>query len=281
MSNRKRPHDDDNDDGDTRMSRSPSTSPSISSGVLPPSNRPRAKRARTNLHGRPLALPRLLETLNVDEMRDILRTMCDRHQGLGEEIVKSAPRPSVASVLVVLTQYESRLREAFPVGRPASDYAYNRVRRQLIDLLEALKDYTPSFLPPNEPQTSTSLEYLDNATELLHRLPDWESNQHNRHKWEAYEEISKAWAIAIKEAAKRGGGIQLQFGGWDQKLSRHNERSGNRLEEAMKELRTSLGWISRDQPNQPSQPDADAASIRQQLLNGTYGLGGAVRVGPW
>jgi protein Cut8 len=113
---------------------------------------------------------------------------------------------------------------------------------------------------------------------MIHRLPNWESYQHNRHKHEAYEEIGKAWAVAIREAAKRGGGIQLQIGGWEQKLAKHHETSGNRMEDAMEELRSSLGWIASD-ASSGSAP-TDPTSIRQQLLSGTYGVG-PVRVGPW
>ena len=279
MSGRKRKADDDANDGDTQMSRSPSASPSISTGTLPQGARRKStKRPRTNLSSRPLALPRLLETLSPDELRNLLKSICDRHPDLGAEVVSTAPRPNVESVLTVLNHYESEMRASFPFGgRETSDYAYNRVRQPLIAFLDSLKDYTPNFLPPNEPQTSVSLNFLDGVTNMIHRLPNWESFQHNRHKHEAYEEIGKAWAITIREAAKRGGGIQLQIGGWEQKLAKHHETSGNRMEDAMEELRSSLGWIA-DAGSSPA-PN-DPTSIRQQLLSGTYGVG-PVRVGPW
>jgi protein Cut8 len=241
----------------------------------------RIKRPRTNTTGRPLALPRLLETLSADDMRNILRQICDRHPQVGAEVASTAPRPSVQSTLDILNKYESTLRAAFPFGgNQTSEYAYNRVRQPLADVLDALKDYTPHFLPPNESQTGTSLSFLDGVTNLIHRLPNWDSYQHNRHKADAYDEIAKAWAIVIQEAAKRGGGIQLQFGGWDQKLVKHNEMSGGKMEEAMNELRTSLGWMEGETSAQSSEPaPLDPASIRQQLFSGTYGS--PLRVGPW
>jgi protein Cut8 len=147
-------------------------------------------------------------------------------------------------------------------------------------MYEALKDYTPHFLPPNEPQAGVSLNFLDQVTTLLHRLPNWESFQHNRHKAEAYEEIAKAWALVIREAAKKGAGIQLQYQGWDQKLAKHNELSGGKMEEAMNELRRSLGWIGSNGPSTGQAQINDPSSIRQQLLSGTYGIG-PVSVGPW
>ena len=93
--------------------------------------------------------------------------------------------------------------------------------------------------------------------------------------------MAKAWAAVIREAAKKAGGIQLQYGGWDQKISKHNEASGGRMQEAVNELRGGLGWMGSDAPAPATGGSADTSSIRQQLLNGTYGMGAPVRVGPW
>ncbi|KAI9714409.1 MAG: Tethering factor for nuclear proteasome sts1 [Bogoriella megaspora] len=285
MSGRKRKADDDlhSRESDDRMSTSPSNSPSVGNRSLPHPIAHPIKRIRTNITGRPLTLPRLLETLSADEMRSLLKTICDRHSGLGQEVVAVAPKPSVQSALFVLSNYQTTLSRSFPFGnRPSSDYAYNRVRQALSDLLDALKEYTPNFLPPNESQASISLEYLDGVTNIIHNLPNWDNYQHNRHKAEAYEEIARAWALVIQEAAKRGGGIQLQYGSWDQKIMHHNQQSGGKMEDAVQELRSSLGWL------EPSGGEAgsgagqgDGASVREQLLAGTYGANLPVRVGPW
>ncbi|KAF2418235.1 tethering factor for nuclear proteasome STS1 [Tothia fuscella] len=284
MSSRKRKPEDDGADLDTRMSASPSSSPSMPNRALPAqagASSRRIKRPRTNINGRPLALHRLLETLSAEDMRKILGQICDNHPEIGAEVTATAPRPSVQSALDILNKYESTLQDAFPFGgNRTSEYAYNRVRQPLAEVLDALKDYTPHFLPPNELQTTTSLSFLDGVTNVIHRLPEWDSYQHNRHKADAYDEIAKAWALVIREASKRGGGIQLRFGGWDQKLSEHNDKSGGKMAEAMHELHTSLGWIdSSSQNSNPAPGPNDPASIRQQLLSGTYGS--PLRVGPW
>ncbi|KAF2004867.1 tethering factor for nuclear proteasome sts1 [Amniculicola lignicola CBS 123094] len=280
MASRKRKADDEGSGGDDdRMSASPSGSPAVATRPLP---RHSTKRMRTNISGRPLPLPRLLETLSPDEMRTLLQSICDRHPDIGSEVVSTAPRPSVQSTLETLGKYEANFRSAFPFGnRTSSDYAYNRVRQQLVELLDALKDFTPHFLPPNEAQPATSLAFLDGVTDMIHRLPEWDTFQHNRHKHDAYEEMAKAWAAVIREAAKKAGGIQLQYGRWDQKIAKHNEDSGGRMQEAVNELRTSLGWLGNDTPNPATGGQADTMSIRQQLLNGTYGMSSPVPVGPW
>jgi protein Cut8 len=280
MSTRKRKADDDGNDGDTLMTRSPSASPSIQPGVLPRTT----KRVRTNAAGRPLELSRLLETLSPNELRSLLKTVVDRHPQLNAEVSNIAPRPSAEAVLNVLQEYKARMRNSFPFGnRATSDYAFNRVRQPLIELLDALKDFTQNFLPPRETQTTVSLNFLDSVTELIHRLPEWDSYQNNRHKQEAYEEIAVAWGNVIREAAKRAGGFQLRVGQWDDKLRRHHERSGERLGEAMDALSGSLRWMADETTHQPvvQNQSQQGPSIREQLFSGTYGVGVGRRMGPW
>ena len=261
------------------MSASPSGSPAVAAQPLPLQRS--IKRAKSGPAGRPLALSRLLETLDTDSLRGVLRSICEHHPSIGSEVVNTAPRPSVSSALEVLKNYESTLQGSFPFGgNSTSDYAYNRVRQPLMALLDALNDFTPHFLPPNEPQATQSLSFLDGATDIIHRLPNWDNFQNNLHKQDAYEEISKAWALVLREAAKRAGGIQLQYGGWDQKLSKHNQQSQGRMQEAVNELSAVLGWMGgQSQGQQQNSRPSDLSTIRQELLSGTYGA--PVRVGPW
>ncbi|EDN09092.1 nuclear envelope protein Cut8 [Histoplasma capsulatum] len=279
--NRKRKAEDDYlpSDHDTRMSASPSNSPAFPPRPLPASRQ--IKRPRPNISGRPLSLSRLLETLDTDALRSVLRSMCDRHPELATEVVHTAPRPSVSSALQVLNNYQSALHSSIPLGgNSSSDYAYNRVRQHIVNLLDALSDFTPHFLPPNESQTSTALSYLDGATEILHRLPRWDTPQNNLEKDAAYEEMAKAWILVIREAGKRGGGIQLQYGGWDEKLSKHNQTAGGKLQDAVDVLSSNLGWMGTSQDLSNNQ-GVDTSSIRQQLLSGTYGSGMPLKVGRW
>lgn len=280
MSGRKRKASDDL--GDDRMSTSPTASPSITPLSL--ANARAIKRIRTSTAvGRPLDLPRLLETLKADQMRGLLQQICDENPAIGREIVSRAPRPSVESTLQVLSRYEDDFKAAFPFGtRPTSDYTFNRVKAPMHALIEALKDFTPHFLPPNETQPGVSLVYLDAVTNIVHRLPNWDTYANHQTKHEAYEELAQAWAIVVREAAKRGGGYQLQFGGWDQKLIKHNELSGSRLQGAVNELRQSVGWAAGGAgtgsaagagagPESLASGADERAAIRQQLFAGTYG----------
>jgi len=273
MSSRKRKAD---DDGDESMS--PMNSPALSSRQLA---RPSKKVRSSDLTGRPLALPRLLETLDTSQLRTVLRAICERHPDIGQEVVSGAPRPTVASSLQVLAEYQEKLQSAMPYGQSSSDYNYYRVKQPLVALVDAISDFTPQYLPPLETQASTSLQYLDGATKVIHQLPEWDSPTYRQHKESAYDEISRAWALVINEASKRGGGFVLLTGGWDQTLSKHNQRSGGRLEAAMSAMAANLGWMGNNNPNAgPSSGGSnDQNSILNQLMNGTYGS--PVRVGPW
>ena len=278
---RKRKAEDDEPQPNDRMSTSPSRSPQPAARASIPSRQ--FKRAKAGPVGRPLALPRLLETLDAESLRGVLQSICTRHPSIGLDVERTAPRPSVASSLAVLQRYENDLQSEFPFGGdPTSDYAYNRVRQALINLLDALTEFTPHFLPPNEPQATQSLAFLDSATEIIHRLPDWSTFQNTLHKQNAYEEISRAWTLVIREAAKKAGGVHLQYDGWNQRLSSHNQQSNGKLQAAVDELSLHIGWLNGQTQQGPSPHQrGEVTSIRQELLSGTYGANLPVRVGPW
>jgi protein Cut8 len=201
------------------------------------------KRQRSDVTGRPLPLPRLLETVDTNTLKAMLQTICDRHPELAEEVSSLAPRPTVASALSTLNNYEIAVGAAFPYGgNSGGDYAFNRVKPALNELLDALSDYTPHFLPPNESQAATSLTFLDDATNIIHRLPNWDNSLHNHSKSMAYEEITKAWVLVVQGAAKRGAGIQLEHGGWGSKLAKHVEQSGGRMQIAMIHMNEALEY---------------------------------------
>lgn len=265
--NRKRKVD---DDGDESMS---STSPSISHRPLA---RPSKKVRSNDAIGRPLTLPRLIETLDSHQLRTVLERICERHPDIGEEVISGAPKPTVESAISILREYQSSLKAAVPYGESSPEYTYHRVKEPLVALLNALSDFTPQFLPPNETQPTRALEYLDHATNFIHELPDWEPQAYRHHKEDAYEDISKAWALVINEAAKRGGGINLHSGGWDAALNRHHARSGARLGLAIAAMSDNIGWIASNSNNSSAN---EQNSILNQLMSGAYGS--PVRVGPW
>ncbi|KAJ8122526.1 hypothetical protein ONZ43_g1304 [Nemania bipapillata] len=270
--NRKRKADEDADE----MSVSPSSSPAVQTRLLV---RPTKRVRSSDPTGRQLSLSRLLETLDVTQLRTVLQTICERQPEIGEEVVKGAPRPSVECALQVLSEYQTRLQAAYPYGGSSSDYTYFRVKQPLIALIDALADFTPQYLPPHETQAAISLQFLDGATKLVHSLPEWESQSYRHHKENAYDEISKAWALVITEASKKGAGFLLHSDGWNQTLAKHNEQAGGRLHAAMSAMAANVDWVDGNPNNGMPVPSSNASSLVDQLMAGNYVS--SVRVGPW
>jgi protein Cut8 len=264
------------DEEPDEMSVSPSSSPAVQTRLLV---RPTKRVRSSDPTGRPLNLSRLLETLDVTQLRTVLQTICERQPEIGEEVVKGAPRPSVECALQVLSEYQTRLQAAFPYGGSSSDYTYFRVKQPLIALIDALADFTPQYLPPTETQAAISLQFLDGATKLVHSLPEWESQGYRHHKENAYDEISKAWALVITEASKKGAGFVLHSDGWNQTLAKHNQQAGGRLNAAMSAMAANVGWVDGNTNGGTSVPSSNAASLVDQLMAGNYVS--SVRVGPW
>lgn len=240
--------------------------------------RPRKMQRMPEPPSRTLPLPRLLETLDVTQLRSVLQTICERRTDIQEEVLSGAPRPTAANSLQVLHSYQQKLVEAMPLGHTTSDYAYYRVKQPLAALVSAIMDFTPQYLPPMETQTNLSLIYLDGVTKIAHTMPHWDSQTYRHHKDHVYDELAKAWTMVISEAAKRGGGFTLHTEGWDQVLADHSEQAGGRLQPAINALADHVGWMNSNQ----SQDQTEGGSSGQhtflnQLLNGTYGS--SVRVG--
>lgn len=265
MGGRKRKAD---DDGDEMSMSSPVSSPAISSRQLA---RPSKRVRPTEVAGRQLTIPRLLETLEASQLRTILQTICERHPDIAQEVVASAPPPLITSTLNVLAGYQDRLRQAFPYGTSSSAYTYDRIRQPLVALVEAIAEFTPQYLPPVETQNTVSFQFLDGVTKIIHQLPDWDSTQYRLHKENAYEDIARAWALVITEAAKRGGGFMLHSTGWHQVLEKHNQQSGGRLEVAMHALATHVGWVGSNNASSSGSGGSGQNSLLQQLMSGTYG----------
>lgn len=262
---RKRKADEDAENG---MSISPTNSPLAFTSVS--LTRPQKKVKASNISGHSLSTHRLLETLDASSLRTVLQTICERHPDVSSEVASLAPRPSVQAAVEVLSGYQEKLRAAFPYGgNPGSDYAFNRVKQHLTNLIDAVTEFTPHYLPPSEEQTTVSLSYLDFATNIIHELPEWDSISNQHYKENAYDEITRAWVLVVSEASKRGGGFQIHAGGWDQILTKHNEQSRGRMEIAIRALGSHIGWIGNIVVG------SEYGSTCNQLLNGMPRLASA------
>lgn len=198
--------------------------------------------------GRPLPISRLVETLDKKALEKLVTSLVNTRPDVGPLVLSLAPIISVATALEVLKRKLEAIYLGIPYkGDQHGDYAYLRVRPGIDDFLATLSDYTAHFLPPNEPQPSNSLAFLDSATMLLHKLPTWTTQANNHARTVAYDRISSAWILALQEASKRANGLGIAYGGWQHKLDQHNEMCGNLLVSAVNFLRQALRWVSDQQ----------------------------------
>lgn len=206
---------------------------------------PCSKRTRNLPTGRPLPLTRLLDDLDKSGLQGLIKNLCERHPGLSNEIYKHAPKPTVSQALSTLACLERNLQTAFPFGGDVKgEYAYNRVLPSIKELLSALMDYVPHFLPPNEEHALETLSFLDGATALISRLPDWNNPNHSLAKREAFEEMNGAWIQGFRESSKKGAGVGAAQ--YLEKLRNWNQISDGVLDSALQAAVEELGWIAKD-----------------------------------
>lgn len=212
------------------------------------SKRPRVQ----HFAGRKLPILRVVESLDRKALQNMIENICQANPEIAEHVTNIAPRVTIASAIDILKKHMESIYQNLPYGKDEQrgDYAYLRVRPAIEEFFSALVDYTSHFLPPNEQQPSNTLAFLDDATNLLHKLPVWSNPLHNHQKNVAYDEISNAWCLAIKEASKRVGVLGLAHGGWENVIQQHNQASGNRLSEAVECINQELSWLgAQDQGN--------------------------------
>ncbi|KAJ3216089.1 Tethering factor for nuclear proteasome sts1, partial [Dinochytrium kinnereticum] len=161
-----------------------------------------------------LPVARLLETLGKEELLSMLATLMNQHPALEGSVAALLPRPTLSSATTHLQQLMKNLEGAFPYNRwgpDRSDYAFNRVRNQLSDLLETLQHYLTHFTEPSMYPDSLSHDYPSNAftflrysAQIASSLPVWSSDHHNSVCRDmAFARISKAWILATGEIHRR------------------------------------------------------------------------------
>ncbi|KAF9314517.1 Tethering factor for nuclear proteasome sts1 [Podila horticola] len=247
-------------------------SPMPSSGPPSPSaddqGEAKVKRVRTTaeLVSKSKTVNKLIATLNVSQLVNLISTLVESHPSLAEEIGNIVPRPTVASVEALLSSLETKLQNAFPYtkwGPGRDDYSFNRVKPALDELVETLVDYTNHFTSPPE-FPATSFAFLHIATEFGHRLPVWDNAAHNEHKTDLYRTLAEYWIKAIQDASSKleDGKIygQKTVQEWAEHLEHHNIKSQGRFTSAIEEFKSKLGWIIGIQPSYPNYINSAAGS---------------------
>ncbi|KAJ3042700.1 Tethering factor for nuclear proteasome sts1 [Rhizophlyctis rosea] len=209
-----------------------------------------------------LDISRLLPSLEREQLVSILTGLLSNHPSLEQQVTQLLPRPTLASTTALLTRLETRLNEAYPYSKlgpdSSSDYAFNRVRPNLVDMKDVLIHHFNTFVRPesypphlSHEYASNSFGYLHLATSVVHRLPTWQTERHNvETKGELYEKLGEGWRAAavevgrkVKEEGKMFGAAVV--GEWARNLNLHMNavKGGYGFDRAWEEFRRQLGWM--------------------------------------
>lgn len=206
----------------------------------------KTRSAVQSIMGQQLPTSRLLEVMDKEQLQTLLESLVELHPELTPSIHTAAPKPSVERAIRILSSKIDTILQALPYKVDQScEYSYLRVKPLIEDFLSALSDYTLGFLPPVESQPAVSLEFLHQATSLLHKLPEFEKLSNNYFKNLAYEQLSHTWCMCLREFIQhsKSGLLMLVNNNWEATLKRHNELSRGKLSNVLELFREEVSWL--------------------------------------
>lgn len=192
----------------------------------------------------------LLDSLQRDQLLEVIEKVSDENPQLRSRFLEAVPRPTLASVSFAFSNLEKRVHEAFPFYRdgPARDrYSFTRVRPKLLELQESVFQYAEHFISAESEMPSIIFNFLKLASDLGHRLPDWDHGPDNQIKKDYYAKLVQHWNVAIELAATKMETGKL-FGRalvteWATELHRHNQLSNGAFESSIRLFKEKLGWV--------------------------------------
>lgn len=231
------------------------------------------KKARTpRISGQPLPAPRLIETLDRASLQALLQKMLQSHPQVEEMIHEAAPRPSLASAIALTRHKLLVIISHLPYKcDPASDYSYFRVKPFFNDFLQCLSDFILNFLPPVELDVETCLSFLDEATSLVFKVPDFTHIDFQYTKSTAFEQIANTWLVILAQISPSDSEHSTEPR-WDllkilkdqelqHKLLHYNELSGGKFKLVCDYIQLELDLIDSFRSNSNTAPDTGLGSL--------------------
>ncbi|KAI5951172.1 STS1 [Candida jiufengensis] len=161
------------------------------------------KKTKTSkIIGQPLPTTRIIETLNQTQLQDLINKLVDLHPELHTTIKKISNQPSMKSLTQILEKKFEEIINHLPYkGNIENDYSYLRIKPYLIEFLNCLEDYILSILPPIQQQYEENkisvLEFLNDSTKLIHKLPNFKSSEFQYKKQIIYENLINIWFLVL------------------------------------------------------------------------------------
>ena len=187
----------------------------------------------------------MLDNLDRDQLKSILLSICSHDPLVDHNVQQLCPKPSPPNFKASLRSLAERFQAMFPYGVDVcSEYAYSRVRQSYMDLLNGLSDYVSACLQPNDVSPMDALDFLDFATHIVHRVPDFQAHSDACAKAECYHDLSDAWCLVLQDAGRRIGGLGLMSGGWLETLTTHDTLAHGQLANAVRLIMNETQWVS-------------------------------------
>jgi protein Cut8 len=191
---------------------------------------------------RPLPVHRLLDNLEKPALVQLLSSLITRHPELATEVHAIAPKVTPQTALQAIHKLEETFHSSFPYGGDkAGEYAYSRTQASYSALLQGIADYVTHFLPPSNVNPPELLSFLDNVTEMLHRIPTFHNHIHNLARQSAFADIAVAWEVGIRYFIETNGAFSFSLGGWLARLENHASKEDS-LRSVVENAREHVPW---------------------------------------
>ncbi|CAK7903089.1 tethering factor for nuclear proteasome Sts1p [[Candida] anglica] len=157
------------------------------------------KRLKTpKILGQQLPLNRVIEVLDKPALQELLQNLIKLHPEVSETVTKLAPKATlVDSLNLIKSKYDCIFNHLPYKCDVESDYSYLRIKPYLNEFFHCLSDFILNNLPPIESNSSNSLKFLDNITNLIHNLPNFVNNEFQYTKMMAYDQVVNCWLIIL------------------------------------------------------------------------------------
>lgn len=157
------------------------------------------KKTKTEkIYAQKLPLKRLIEVLDHKSLQGLLVQLVAEHPEITKTVYQASPRPSLPDYVKIVEQKYNDIINHLPYKCDIeSDYSYLRIKPYLNEFLDCLSDFILNFLPPVETNLNTTIRFLDEITNILHKLPNFTNREFQYTKLIAYEQVANTWLIAL------------------------------------------------------------------------------------
>ncbi|CAI4039767.1 hypothetical protein SMKI_09G1770 [Saccharomyces mikatae IFO 1815] len=161
------------------------------------------------IRGQPLPLQRGMELMSKDQLQQLLVDLMTKHPEIQQSVHTRVIGLdfSIQKCLDMLKQKSEAVYQSIPYNRSyesskLDDYAFVRMKPQILEFLNCLVDLILDNIPPRLENLHASLKFLDICTELVIKLPRFELASNNYYYDKCIEQLSHVWCTLIEHIAR-------------------------------------------------------------------------------